>query len=120
MAYKLTEKRLQKATPILEEGFAFLVKTKGEAFLPRSFEYALRDCWNIGYQELKSIMLDMLRHDKYKYLAVRYMEFCDGTGVKSEFKQSLARLHGVKGYDHLTYNMDRKPFWEGFISLYCN
>ena len=45
MAYKLTEKREEKATPMLEEAFEFLVKTEGGS-LPAGFERDLMACWD--------------------------------------------------------------------------
>lgn len=120
MAYKLTEKRLKKAESILDAAFSLLIKNKAKEFLPRSFELDLCECWNVGYKELKFIMLDMLSHEKYKYLAVRYMEHTDGTGVKVEFQRHLADIHGVSEYNRLTYDKDRELFWNGFISRYCS
>lgn len=118
MTYRLTNRRLLKATPILEEAFAFIVNNRAKS-LPYDFEMKLRSCWNIGYQELKDVMADMLKYDRYKYLAVLYMETSSCPGVVTEFQSVLRKLHGVKCYSPVTYSEDRKPFWEGFYRYYC-
>jgi len=119
MAYKLTEKREEKATPMLEEAFEFLVKTEGGS-LPAGFERDLMACWGFSsYKTLKPIMSDMLRHERYKYLAVAYMEKPGLNAIVSEFKSPLAKLHGHRSFNPEKYKEDRKQFWNEFISCYC-
>lgn len=116
--YRLTQRRLQKAQSILDEAFIFLVKTKGQAF-PYDFERNLRNCWNIGYQELKDIMKDVLKEEKYKYLAVLYME-AGGECVVCEFQAPLAKVHGLKYFTRDGLLANRHKFWNKFIKKYCS
>jgi hypothetical protein len=117
MAYRLTEKRLLKATPILDEAFEYIVKNRAKR-LPDGFEGELTRCWDITYQELKYFMKDMLELERYKYLAVLYMETSNCTHIVSEFKKPLEHVHGLESYSHDTFPEERKPFWEEFCRCY--
>jgi len=117
MTYRLTEKRLREARPILDAAFEFLVEMRG-AYLPAQFERDMTRCWGVGHKELKQIMDDLLRHDQYKYVAVRYME-CNFCRLTRECQAFLKKFHGIKTYDEKTYPEIRKPFWDEFIALHC-
>lgn len=110
--YRLTERRKAKAAPILEKYGAQLHQT-GEIEV-RRFEDALRDCWGIGYRELKDIIVEMSRMDEFKYLSAYYMENSNsGVGVVMEFQPALAKLYGIQHYHHKDLENRRKEFWKG-------
>ena len=111
--YRLTDKRLQKAKPILDEYMSRL-QAAGKIDV-MEFEVALRNCWRkIGYQELKGIFKDMAGRREYLYLAAYYMEHSNEGRVVVEFQGFLASLYGVKWYRHNSpeINSKRKAFWE--------
>ena len=108
--YRLTERRLAKAEPILQEYRAKL-HTEG-AINAHGFEMELRQCWGIGYQELKSIIEDLSKIDDYVFLAAYYMEHSSAPGVVMEFKRSLARLYGIDHFDASDRKAKREAFWQ--------
>jgi hypothetical protein len=57
--YRLTNRRLSAATTILEKYRAKLFGS--HQIEPMHLEQELRDLWDIGYQELKDVMIDMLK-----------------------------------------------------------
>lgn len=91
--YKLTKIRETKAASILERAYQSLVN-KG-SFEVHSFERELRTCWNIGYHELYDVMEDALKDEKWKYVAVYYMERVNGPSPTCELKHALAKAYGV-------------------------
>jgi hypothetical protein len=109
--YRLTEKRLFKAETILEEYRDKLYRYC--RFDAGQLDLALRKCWNIGYQELKSIMKDMLRHARYRYLALYYMQNISQL-VVIEFKGPLANAYGSTRYDDPNTQQKRQSFWAKF------
>lgn len=111
--YRLTELRLKKAETILEKYRAQLHKTNSIVALV--FERELRDCWKLGYQEMKGIAKELARIKRYKYLAAYYMENSgSGTSVVGEFQQPLARLYGIPRYDNRELRKAaREIFWKG-------
>ncbi len=110
--YRLTKMRLQKAKPILEKYLAQL--NQRYAFDVGGFESELKECWNLGYQELKGIAEDMSKNDRYRYLAIYYMEHSNTPGIVSEFQPLLAKAYGISWY----YDTDREKkqveFWAAF------
>ena len=62
--YKLTERRLTKARSILDEANADLKRS--HHINTSSFEMELRDCWELGYQELKDIFCQMLKMEEFQ------------------------------------------------------
>ena len=111
--YKLTDRRLKKAEPILEK-YRTELHGRGD-FMVRVFERELRDCWGLGYQELKDIFKQLSKMARYRYLATYYMENSNAPTVASEFKRVLASLYGVtsrKGYDAPERELKREAFWE--------
>ena len=109
--YKLTDRRLNVAEEILDNYREKLVKT--EKFNVPSLERELRDMWSIGYQELKDIMLDILKnHDRYKYVALYYMEYSNAPGVVSEFKRPLADAYGISHYHSDDRDDAQQSFWK--------
>jgi len=109
--YRLTDRRRKKAQRILD---AYKLKhDAGQPMSAKSFEKELRECWNIGYQELKDIIEDLSKIEEYTYLAAFYMENSNsGFGVVSEFKPVLAKLYGIKWYDAPERASARDQFWE--------
>ena len=87
--YRLTERRLGRAKAVLEE-YRERLRSVGRVN-GGSLETKLRQVWRIGYQELKDIVIDMLKQPKYRDLALYYMEHVYATGPPSEFKPYLRR-----------------------------
>lgn len=105
--YKLTENRLRAAHAILEKYRDALYETQGIRCM--DFEHELRDCWGVGYQSLKDIIIDLSKLDRYEHLAAYYMQFQNPTGVVSEFQGRLAEIYGSR---HAT---DADAYWERAI-----
>jgi hypothetical protein len=117
--YRLTDRRLESARPILEKYRAALIANKG--FHPGSLEQELRQCFAVGgtplgYQSLKDIMIDMLKRERYRHVALYYMEHQNPTGPVSEFQGPLARAFSMPQYDRQDREGKRKQFWGAFFS----
>ncbi len=110
--YRLTTRRLQKAKDVLEK-YRTLLRAK-LAFDAGQLEHELRQCWDLGYQELKDIMADMLRHERYRHVAIYYMEHSNCTGVVSEFQSPLAKVYGIRGYFDPDRQKKQQEFWAAF------
>jgi hypothetical protein len=108
--YRLTDKRLQKAQPILDKYRADLFTAR--SFAVRGLERELRDTWSLGYQELKDIIRELLKNDRYREVAAYYMERSNPVGVVSEFQQPLAYLYGLKWFHAPEREGKRAAFWE--------
>lgn len=107
--YKLTDTRLEKARAILERYRAqLLAKGRFDAGL---FEQELRKCWDIGYQTLKGVAIDMAKKARYKKVALYYMEHINGAEVVCEFQGPLAKAYGVRSYHAPNLKMKRAQFW---------
>jgi hypothetical protein len=108
--YRLTERRFTKAKPILDQYRKQLHDTG--SILTRDFEMELRKCWKIGYQELKSIIIELSKQNRYRYLAARYME-SGSSGVVTEFQSTLAKMYGIKSFYHSPEkDSKRQAFWK--------
>ena len=81
-----------------------------------ALERELRDCWDTGYREIKDIMIQLLKDERYVYLASYFMENSNSSvGVVTEFQEPLAILYGVKSFYHdKSYKEKRKKFWDTF------
>lgn len=110
--YKLTDRRLEVAEQILEKYRSHLIE--GHRFSAPSLEHELRAVWtNVGYQEIKGIMIDMFKnHERFKYVAAFYMENSNATGVVSEFKSTLAKAYGVRSFHSSDAEKGKEEFWE--------
>ena len=109
--YRVTSRRLAMAQPILDT-FTTEIHSKGRIDATR-FEMALRECWDVGYQEMKDLAEDLLKMQEYRFLAAYYMENSNGSRdrVAMEFKEVLAKLYGIKWYDSPDREVKRKAFW---------
>lgn len=110
--YRLTEIRLRKAEPILENYRRRLYERF--RFEPGLLERELRECWNVGYQELKDIFKDMLKQERYRYVAIYYMENISGAAVVSEFWEPLAEAYGVRYFRAPDMEQKCEEFWKKF------
>ena len=110
--YRLTERRLAKALDILEKYRAQL--RKRVCFEPRCFEGELRECWDVGYREMKDLAEDMLKHERYRHVAAYYMEHSNTPGVVVEFQQPLSEVYGIKWYHAPNMPEKRDAFWAKF------
>lgn len=113
--YRLTPRRFEKAKPILKKYRELLHRlgpTKAGFDLAANLEVELRACWNIGYQELKNIIIELSKRDYYRYLAAHYMDHPVGPGVVCEFQSPLAELYGMKSYNPDPDCEERKAFWQ--------
>jgi hypothetical protein len=110
MVYKLTKRRLDAAEPILEKYRSHLHKSRHMQSMV--LERELRDCWGIGYQELKDIIIDLAKTDRYRLVAAYYMQHQNAPGPVSEFQKPLADLYGTPHYDPFDKDGKQKAFWE--------
>jgi hypothetical protein len=110
--YRLTERRLMLAQPILEKHRGDLYNH--QRFDCSTFEHQLRQCWNVGYQELKDIMQDLLKRERYRYVAAYYMEHSNAPVVVMEFQIPLAKEYGIRNYHGNDREDKRRAYWERF------
>ena len=80
--YKLTQIRFDKAKEILDRYNADFLKRRD--LRDGELERELRDIWDMGYQELKDIMIQLSERPEYRLMALRYME-SGCPGVVCEF-----------------------------------
>jgi hypothetical protein len=107
--YRLTERRFAKAKPILDK-YRKQVHDAGRG-AASGLERELRECWDIGYQELKDIIIDLSKRPHYRYLAASYME-SGYPSVVSEFHRVLADMYGIKSFHHSAERESkREEFW---------
>jgi len=109
--YRVTDRRLNKARNILEQHRTSLHKTGSMDTI--GFEMELRECWAVGYQEMKDLAEDLLKNGRYRYVAAYYMEHSNGSPdmAVSEFWEPLAKLYGVPYYRAEGQEDGRKQFW---------
>lgn len=108
--YRLTEKRFRDAGDILKRYREQLFRAK--RFDVGSFERELRDLWDVGYQELKSIVRDMANHGRCEELAVYYMENSNSSvGVVMEFQAPLAKIYGITHYHAKDREQRQREYW---------
>ena len=105
----MTERRFQKAKPILDRYRDRLMKTQRLDTV--MFEKELREVWGLHYQALKTVMIDLAARLEYVYLAARYMEG-GFPGVISEFQAPLAKLYGIAWYYDADRDQKQTEFWE--------
>ena len=107
---RLTDRRFSQAEPIL---LKYKNKLDAGKLTNVSFlENELKECWDVGYQNLKLIFEDLALRDDYFYLAVFYRENSgQGSGVASEFQSGLARIYGIKDYNSDEREEAKKAFW---------
>lgn len=109
--YKLTDRRLVSASSILDAARASLVE-RG-SFNVSTFEHKLRETWDIGYQEIKDVMIDIVkRHPRYKFVAIYFMENSNSMGVVCEFQSTLAKEYGIDGYSPDEVERLSSDFWK--------
>lgn len=111
--YRVTPRRLKKALPILEHHRAELHKSgRMDA---RGFEMELRECWDVGYQEMKSLAEDLTKNERYLYVAAYYMEYSNGSRdmIASELKSVLEDLYGFNWRESRDLDAARDKFWAG-------
>lgn len=110
--YRLTERRRRAASEILDRHTRILHDSRSCDAL--HLEMELRRCWDLGYQELKGVMIDMVaHHQEYAHLAAWYMEHINPTGVVVEFQESLEKLYGVSYWYHDPQREEKaRAYWE--------
>lgn len=115
---RLTEEAKLQAIEILERYSKELHDSR--QFNSTSLELELRKKWNIGYQTLKHVMIDMLtNHREFEHLAAYYMENINGRQyVVSEFQRPLADVYGLSSWYHdQTKEVKRVKYWEEVFAL---
>jgi hypothetical protein len=113
--YKLTDRRFAKARPVLDTYRARMLKYR--SIDSAALERELRDLWDTGYQEIKDIMLQLLKLHPYRLIAAYYMEESNGTGIVSEFQRPLADFYGVRHLGAKEFKETRKKFWDRAFAL---
>lgn len=114
--YKLTKVREAKALSILKEAYQSL-RVRG-CFDVYAFERELRGLWNIGYHELYDVMEDAFRDQRWRYVAVYYMERISGPCLTCELRHALTKAYGVEKWNDKTAWADaRARFWDGFEAV---
>ncbi|OYP38044.1 hypothetical protein [Rhodopirellula sp. MGV] len=96
--YKLTERRFAKVEQFLEEARSELINDGVLNY--NILEREMRDSLNLGFQELKDIMIDIVkRYPRYRLVALYYMQHQNaGMGPVSEFQPTLAKEYGLDGH----------------------
>lgn len=109
-----TDKLVKRLNPILDEALEYMAANN--ANLPYDFESRL--CRHLGksYRRLKPMMIALLDDPRYAYVAVRYMETSNSTGVVAEFRRPLAMMYGIENYDSPEREEARKAFWRGWTA----
>jgi len=116
MMYTLTNRRFQQAEGIFEKYQDVLFKNL--KYDTGDFERELKNCWDVGYQEIKSILIDLVKkHPKFRYLALYYMQFQNPSGPISEFLETLAEQYGVEYYRSDECKTKQEEFWESFKKI---
>jgi hypothetical protein len=106
----LTDRRFERAKSILDK---YRTELQANSHISvGKLENELRDCRNLGYQELKSVIIDLSKRGEYRFLAAYYMEGGTGVGVVSEFKDVLAEMCSIEYYDDPKRDEARKAFWQ--------
>ncbi len=105
----LTDRRFQVAKPTLDRYRDELMRKRNINVM--AFEQELKDLLDLGYQDLKSMMIQLSKKPEYVYLAARYMEG-GSPGVVSEFQQPLAELYGISHYHADDLEQKQKEYWE--------
>jgi hypothetical protein len=117
--YKMTDRRLATAKPILEKYRAQLFTS--HSFDTHAFERELRDAWSTGYREIKDVVTEIAKKrrrtvekdtDRYREVAAYYMQNNNGACVASEFQRPLAELYGITHYDANDREQKRAEYWE--------
>ena len=108
--YRLTERRFAAAEEILEVHRERLEAK--HSISCHSFEMELRECWKLGYQEIKDIMNQLIKMPRFRLLAGYYMQFSGSPGVVSEFQNSLAALYGLKWWNDPSQRERVAEFWK--------
>jgi hypothetical protein len=106
---RLTERRFERAKDVLDRYRDNFLKTHNLS--SHLLEADLRPIWNLGYQELKPIFIELSKKDGYELLAARYMEG-QSPGAVSEFKPRLAEMYGMAVYDSPERENKTKEFWK--------
>ncbi|MGA2221868.1 MAG: hypothetical protein ABSH21_08845 [Verrucomicrobiia bacterium] len=110
----LTERRLEKAKPILEK---YRTQLHGSGRIVAGWlEQELKDCWGCSYKGLKTIFIQLSKITRYRYLAAYYMKK-DAPAIVEEFKPVLAGLYGIDDYDSPDRERKQKAFWQEFKAL---
>jgi hypothetical protein len=108
--YKLTDRRLAAARDILDK-YAGQLETR-RPIESGLLEKELREVWDIGYQEQKNIIIDLLKNDRYRLIDAYYMQHQNAPGPVSEFQPHLAGLYGTRMYDPFDKEGKQKQFWD--------
>jgi hypothetical protein len=112
---KTTEKRFDAATDIFEKYRKHLQKSGSMS--TAAFEKELRDLWEVGYQTIKSLVLELSKIRRYRYIAAYYMEHIYPGGPAAEFKSRLAKMYGASSYHYSKAMTEkREAFWSGLES----
>jgi len=106
---KLTERRIQQAREILD-------RYRDELWERRSFnlkelERELLQVWELGYRELKHLIVDLATWNDYELIAVKFME-AGAPGVDSEFRTPLAKIYGIAGYNSPQRKQKQADYWK--------
>lgn len=68
----LTPRRLERITPILET-YRGKLRASG-AFRPESLEAEIKATLDVGYQEVKHLLIDLLKKPRYQTVAAYYLQ----------------------------------------------
>ncbi|QDV62187.1 restriction endonuclease [Crateriforma conspicua] len=110
--YRLTEKRKREAQTVFDKYTRDLHDHRW--INTTRLEAELRSIWDLGYQEIKDVMIDMAEHHtELTHLSAFFMEHNNPMGVVSEFQETLARLYGLSGWNtDSNQESARKAYWE--------
>lgn len=114
---ELTPDRKEIAKDILARYTIALHNNRRISVTP--FELELRQVWNMGYSEIKDVMIDIIKnHSEYTHLSAYYMENSNPVGVVAEFQQPLTELYGLSSwYYDADKESKRNEFWNNAFAL---
>ena len=121
--YKLTERRFGATKHIFEKYREKLFANR--EFNAHNFEKELRDVLDTGYQELKDVIIEIVRKsrlelpretDRYREVATYYMEHINGGAVVSEFQQPLANVFGAAHFHAPDVAQKRDAYWKNVFA----
>lgn len=105
----LTPRRLERITPILET-YRGKLRASG-AFRPESLEAEIKATLDVGYQEVKHLLIDLLKKPRYQTVAAYYLQHFAAPNQPSEAKLALGDLYGVGYYEHADRPQAQDAWW---------
>lgn len=112
MAYRMTDRRMEKAQPILDTYRGRWVKSG--FYDVQQFENEIKQTLDLHYKQAQDVLVDLLKNQRYQLMVLYYMQHHNVPGPPSEFKRHLAKAYGLKIYDCSEREEAQNSFWKRF------